>query len=113
MARVFRRKNARVDENPDRHGHLTLVDEVVEDNRGAKVSIFLHVRLPVLKHHDASWLGRVVLGWNVDKVVAHGPGEDLALPGLLRDLAAGDPLLDLGIGAELVFLVARQGGEGE
>ena len=63
----------------------------------------------ILKDHDTGRLLRVVLGRNVDPVLAHGAGEDLRGPGVLGHGPLRHALLGLRIGAELVVLCVEVG----
>ena len=66
--------------------------------------LFVDVAAAVLEDHDAGRRLGVVLGRDVDPVIADGAGEDLALPGVLGDLALGHARLLHRVGAELVIV---------
>src|SRR5262249_17396806 len=66
----------------------------------------------VLEDHDAGGLVGVVLLGHVDPVVAHGVGEDLALPLVLRDGALRHVVVGNAVGAVVVVLDADGGGAG-
>src|SRR5206468_11184232 len=81
------------DEDADRDGHLLFGDEVVEDGGGG-------VADAVLADEDAGGGRAVVLGGDVDPVVAMGAGEDLAVVPLVPGYyALGDAFLGFGVGA--------------
>ncbi len=110
-------EDAGVNEDADGDGHLAFVDEVVEYGGGAEVALEVDVGGAVLEDHDAGGVGGVVLGGDVDPVVAGGAGVDFAGgPLVLGDGALGDACLDEGVGAVGVgdvFGVGGGSGDGE
>lgn len=67
------------DENSNRHRHLLFGDEIVHHDRKANDAVGVLRAMAVLENEDAGGLGRVVLGGNVNPVIAKGVGEHLAL----------------------------------
>ena len=71
-------------EDADGDGHLLAGDQLVEDRRRVVLDA-------VLVHVQAGRLRRIVLPRDVDPVIAHRAGEDLAaLEGMLGDVPLGD-----------------------
>ncbi len=72
-------------------GHLFAVDELVEDSR----RVVLHA---ILIHVNAGWCFAIVLSGDIDPIVPHGTGEDLAAgEGVPGHFALGDRFLGMKI----------------
>ena len=50
-----------VDENAKCDGHVSLMNQIIEDGRGAKLTIGSKVVAAVLKNHDAGWGQGIIL----------------------------------------------------
>src|SRR5204863_5716484 len=103
LALLIGRKSSRIDEDADRHGHIFFVNEIVKDDRHAKIALLVHISPSVLKDHDTSGLLRIVLSRHIDPIIANRAFENLASPLVLADLALRDIRLLLRIGAELII----------
>ena len=99
-----------VDEDSDGDGHLAGVDQVVEDHRGAELAFLVHIPLAVLEDHHRGWGRAIILGRDVDPVVALRSGKDRAFMAVPGDLAGRDAVFAFGVCAENVLLVAGAGG---
>ena len=95
---------ARVEEDADGDRHLLLRDQGVEDDRDPEPALVADVGVSVLEDHDRGGRRAVVLGGDVDPILANRAREDLALPDGVRDLALGHALLALGFRRMLVRL---------
>ena len=93
---------AGIDEQPDRDGHVALVNQVVEDDGNAMLAGFVGVCMAVLEDHQTRWLDSVVLLRNVDRVFANRALKDRALPFVLCDCALRHAVNALRLRAELV-----------
>ncbi|SRR5258708_6460372 len=80
------------------------MDQIVENNRRAELSVATHVGAAVLKDHEARGLGWIILFGNVDPVIAHRAGKDFAFPAVLCYLASGHVFLDHGILPKFVIV---------
>ena len=80
------------------------MDQVVENNRSFEGSGFRYERASILKHHRAGGTIRFILRRNIDPVIAHRAGVNLAGPLILGDLALGDVGVPLGIRPQHVVL---------
>ena len=76
---AVRAAHAGVDEDADGHRHLSLGDEVVEDDGDALLAGLADVAAAVLEDHERGRLGAVVLRRDVDPAIARGLGEDLRI----------------------------------
>ncbi len=70
------RDDAGVDEDADGDGHFLGGDEVVEDDVGAGAAVVVAEAHAVLEDHECGGGRAIVLGGDVDGVVALGAGED-------------------------------------
>ena len=104
---------AGVDEDGDRDRHLASVDQVVEDGGNPVIPLESEEGVAVEEDHQGGGLGRVILGGDVDPVVAGGVGIDLAGQDHRADeLALGDAGLGQGVGSEAVGVILRAGDGG-
>lgn len=108
-SRLFRqrfREVSWVNEDPDGDGHLALMDQVVHHDGCAKVALRIDIGMSILKHHDGSGLGTIVLGGHIHPVATNGARKDLTLPNIFGYLALRSPVDRLRQWAEGVDLVA-------
>ena len=68
-------------------------------------AVFIDERAAVLEHHRAGGLVGLVLRGDVDPIIAHGAGIDLAGPLVLRDLALRHAGLPLRISPKDIFFL--------
>ena len=101
----FRRGNdAGVDEKSHCHWKFTTMDQVVEHDRHAGMTVLAQEPTPVLKHHQVGWLRSVVLCRDVDPVIAFCAWEVFAVRPLgLDNPALGDVGLALSQGAGAII----------
>jgi hypothetical protein len=71
-----RRKYSGIDEDADRNGHFALVDEIVEDDRGSRVTCFIDESPSILKDHYRRGFRRVILRRRINPVVMRRAGID-------------------------------------
>jgi hypothetical protein len=91
---------AGVHEDTDGHGHLASVDEVVEDDGSAYLTLGIEVQAAVLEDHERRRLRSCVLRRDVHPVPAVGVGEDAARsPRVVEDPPAGNAGLAIGVRA--------------
>jgi hypothetical protein len=105
--------DAGIDEDADGHRDVAGVDEIVEHGRGAEGSVGFDKSATVEADEDAGGLRLVILGGDIDPVVALGAGKDFAGPFRLRHGAFRHALLRLGIGAGLVVVLRGRRREGD
>jgi hypothetical protein len=104
-----RRHHAGVDKNADGDRHFFPGDQVIEDDWDAPCAVVFDISAAILEDHDACRPGAVVLGGDVDPVIARGAGEDFAGGELISsDLALRDIGLALRIRTEGVFFGAEK-----
>ena len=92
-------------------GISLLRDEIIEDDRHAKLAVGFLVAAAVLKDHEAGRLGRLVLFWHIDPVVPLRCRERpwLEAKVCLVTSPRGRSGLRLGIGAERVIVQGKCG----
>src|SRR5439155_15128385 len=79
---------------------LTSVDEVVEDDRGAYLSLGIEVQVAVLEDHERRWFRSCVLRRDVHPVAAVRTGEDTTCGQLVFiDRPARNARLSIGVRA--------------
>ena len=71
-----RRKYSGIDENADRNGHFALVNEIVEDDWGSRVTCFIDESPAILKDHYRRGFRRVILRGDVNPVIVRRAGID-------------------------------------
>src|SRR5262249_20911650 len=103
-AGLCRRDFARVDEDANRDWHLSLVNQIVEDDRYSKLTILVDVVLTVLEDHDVGRLVGRVLSRHIEPVLTLSPRENLARPLVIGNGSFGDILLSRAVGAERVIV---------
>ncbi len=69
-------KNTGTDQDRDGHRHGAFLNQVVEDGGQPPCAVFIGEAGAVLKNHHGGGFGAVVLGRDVDPVVAGGAGKD-------------------------------------
>src|SRR5690606_15232793 len=89
------------------------VDEIVEHGRGAEGSVGFDKTAAVEADEDAGGPGPVILGGDVDPVVALGAGESGALPLVLGHFSLRHTFPDDGVGAGDIVLVGGEERSGE
>jgi len=93
-----------IDEEAKRHWHVAAGDEVVEYDRGLEVGLQVKAEVvfaTVLKHHEASRLGGVVLRGHIQPVI-EGVTIDSAEVPSLKQAAARNVGFDKGVGRAIV-----------
>ena len=75
------------------------MNEVIENHRNPKVTVFLHVGMSVLKHHQGRRAVGLVLRRYVDVIVPNGIRKNRAFPNEFRHLAFRNALVSLRIRA--------------
>jgi hypothetical protein len=103
--------HTRVDPHGNGDRHFLFRDEVVEYRRHPPRAVGFQESAAVKENHEAGRLGRVVLLWHIDEIIARGAGKNFAgRERRLADLAMRDVLRHR-IGAKLVVVGAvDQGG---
>ena len=76
---------SRVDKDSDRDWHFTTVDQIVHHDGGPKLSRRVDVGVSILKDHQGSRLGRIVLGREIHRIVTNGACKNLAFADVLAD----------------------------
>ncbi|MDB6130484.1 MAG: hypothetical protein JWM04_1591 [Verrucomicrobiales bacterium] len=100
---------ARVDEDGDSDRHLASVDQVIEDIGNSVFPFRTYKGLAILKDHEPGGFGAVVLGRDVNPVMAGGIREDLARQGKRTDdFAVGNIVVREGIGSQSVDVIERR-----
>src|SRR5262249_32214332 len=103
--RRIRGQDSGIDENADSGRHLSLVNQVVEDDVRAPAAVVGDEATTVLKHHEGRWPARPVLRRDVDPVVADRAGEDFAGgPGVFGNFTLRHAGLTLRVRAKDVLL---------
>ncbi len=99
----FIHEDTGIDEDPDGDGNVSLMNEVIEGESGAALSFLIDVSMAILKNHHRGGLGWVVLGGDIEVILAQGAFEDLAAMLVAGDFAHGNALLTLRILGEGEF----------
>jgi hypothetical protein len=105
--------DAGIDEDADGHGDVAGMDEIVEHGGGAEGSVGLDKSAAVEADEDAGRFGPVILGGDIDPVVALGAGENGTLPLVLSHFPLRDAFLDHGVGTGDIVLVGGEEGSRE
>jgi hypothetical protein len=90
LAALFRRRNhPGIDEDSDRDGDVASVNQIIENGRGTKGSILPNKASPILTNQHRCRFPLLILGGDIDPVIANRARKDLTGPGMLRDLPFG------------------------
>ena len=88
-------EDTRVDEESDGDRDLSFVDEVIENDSCAGLTLFIDIGVTILKHHHGGGLIRFVLGWDVEVILSNSAVEDFALMIMTSDFSDGDSVLSV------------------
>lgn len=100
-----------IDEDADGQGDFLGGVKVVEDDGRPNESLFIDVGMTVLEDNDVGIFCPIILGGDVEVILAKGAFKDLACPIVAGDRSFGNSFLALGLGGE--FVVFGKGGKNQ
>jgi len=107
LAALFRRRNhPGIDEDSDRDGDVASVNQVIENGRGTKGSILPNKASPILTNQHRRGFSFLILGGDIDPVIANRARKDLTGPGMLGDFPLWNALPGLSIRTGAVVFVS-------